>query len=156
MSKKVRKPALVHHKPSAQARVRIDGKDHYLGPFGSQEAFDAYDELIREWLLRQDTGRLTIQVDDLCLLYVAYAREHYRKGGEETSEVHCIQLALRQQASNNAPCATPMQPPSDAPAPVRADLRAVSPLFARHPATPSACQKPFHKRGGWPDRNCPW
>lgn len=95
MPRKTTKPALVHHKPSGQARVRINGKDHYLGRYGSQRAFDAYDELIREWLVGQDVDRLALQVDDLCLLYVDYVREHYRKGGEETSEVHCIQLALR-------------------------------------------------------------
>jgi len=28
-----RKPAYQHHKATGQAKVRIDGKDHYLGEF---------------------------------------------------------------------------------------------------------------------------
>jgi Helix-turn-helix len=31
-------PAYGPHKPIGQARVRIDGKDYYLGPHGSEEA----------------------------------------------------------------------------------------------------------------------
>lgn len=48
MSKK-KKPAYLFHKPSGQARVRIDRADHYLGPYGSPESRDRYDELIAEW-----------------------------------------------------------------------------------------------------------
>lgn len=71
------------------------GRDHYLGTYGSEDAQDAYDDLMRDWLIRQKPGRLMMQVDDLCLLYMDHAKVHYRKDGEETSEVHCIQIALR-------------------------------------------------------------
>lgn len=37
MSKKRRKPAYLLHAPSGQARVRIDGNDHYLGVYDSPE-----------------------------------------------------------------------------------------------------------------------
>jgi hypothetical protein len=40
-------PSYLHHKPSGQARVRIDGKDHYLGPYGSPESKAKYDLLVR-------------------------------------------------------------------------------------------------------------
>jgi hypothetical protein len=30
-------PAYSLHKPSGQARVRIEGRDHYLGPYDSPE-----------------------------------------------------------------------------------------------------------------------
>ena len=36
--KSTRVPALVHHKPSGQARVRIDGRDHYLGNLTESQA----------------------------------------------------------------------------------------------------------------------
>jgi integrase len=50
-------PRLVHrlpvprlHTPSGRARVRINGKDHWLGPFGSRSAQVEYDRLISEYL----------------------------------------------------------------------------------------------------------
>ncbi|HEX5051056.1 MAG TPA: site-specific integrase [Planctomycetota bacterium] len=39
---------------SGQARVTIDGKDIYLGRFGTAESHEAYDRVLREWL---DQGR---------------------------------------------------------------------------------------------------
>jgi hypothetical protein len=41
-------PGYLLHRPSGQARVRIDGKDHYLGPFGSEKSRVAYGELIAQ------------------------------------------------------------------------------------------------------------
>jgi hypothetical protein len=49
-------PALVHHKPSNRARVRIDGRDHWLGKWRSPEARLAYERLIAEYLAN---GRIT-------------------------------------------------------------------------------------------------
>jgi hypothetical protein len=43
-------PSLVHHKPSSRARGRINGRDHWLGKWGSPEARAAYDRLIAEYL----------------------------------------------------------------------------------------------------------
>ncbi len=34
------------HTATGQAKVRIDGEDHYLGPYGSEESKKLYDELI--------------------------------------------------------------------------------------------------------------
>ena len=39
-------PSYLLHKPTGQARVRIDGKDHYLGPYGSEESRILYGQLI--------------------------------------------------------------------------------------------------------------
>ena len=43
-------PALQHHKPSGRARVTVNGRDHWLGKWGSPEAQLAYDRIIAEYL----------------------------------------------------------------------------------------------------------
>jgi hypothetical protein len=45
---KKRKPTCLCHKPTGQARVRIDGKDHYLGEYGSAASRERYVDLIVE------------------------------------------------------------------------------------------------------------
>ena len=97
MSKhKGRQPAYQHHKASGQARVRINGRDHYLGPHGSPESRERYQDLVAEWRIRTcDSDQYTLKIDDLALLYLEYAKQYYRKAGRETSEVHCTRSALR-------------------------------------------------------------
>ena len=51
MAKNRRIPAYQHHKATGQARVRINGKDHWLGKHGTPESHDRYDELIAEHVL---------------------------------------------------------------------------------------------------------
>ncbi|MEX2286972.1 MAG: site-specific integrase [Planctomycetaceae bacterium] len=90
------KPSYLLHKPTGQARVRIDGKDYYLGSFGSPESREHYDDLLAEWLARNgDMRRYTLTVDELCLLFTYHAKTYYRKNGEQTSEVNNIRIALR-------------------------------------------------------------
>lgn len=71
-------PAYTFHKPTGQARVRIDGKDHYLGLHGSPESRDRYDELIRNWQLRQSVDVCTITLGELSLRFDEWARRYYR------------------------------------------------------------------------------
>ena len=73
-----KRPTYTLHKSSGQARVRIGGRDHYLGEYGSQESRDRYDDLIAEWLLKNgDTPRYTLTVDELVLLLMEHAATHY-------------------------------------------------------------------------------
>jgi hypothetical protein len=95
MPRQKKRPAYLLHKPTGQARVRVDGRDHYLGAHGSPESRDRYDDLVADWLIRQDTSRVTLVVDDLCTLYLEHANQHYRKDGVPTSEISCIRTALR-------------------------------------------------------------
>lgn len=43
-------PSLQHHKPTGRARVTINGRDHWLGKWGSPESRLAYDRMIAEYL----------------------------------------------------------------------------------------------------------
>ena len=89
-------PQYLHHKARNTAKVIIDGQVIYLGPYNSKESLDRYDELIRAWRARQDVDRFRLTVAELAVLYVErHALTHYRKGGQSTSELKCIQLALR-------------------------------------------------------------
>ena len=91
-----RPPKYCLHKPSGQARVRIDGKDIYLGEFNSQKSQERYNEIIARFL----TGKLNVDSEALTLsriaiMYIAFARGYYLKDGKQTGEVYCIQMALK-------------------------------------------------------------
>ncbi len=91
-----KKPAYTLHKGTGQARCRVNGRDHYLGRYGSPESRSRYDDLVREWFSRcGDVGRLVLTIDDIVLQYMQFVAQHYLKGGEATSEVAVIQQALR-------------------------------------------------------------
>ena len=95
MSRK-RKPAYLLHKATGQARVRIGGKDRYLGAYGSPESKARYEEIVTEWLLRHtDSLKSQLRLDELALLYLEHARSYYVKNGKQTSEVYNVRLALR-------------------------------------------------------------
>lgn len=77
---KKKKPRYGLHRATGQARCRINGKDHYLGEYGSPESRERYDELLAEWFDRAgDVSRHTLIVDDLVLLYMEHVHQHYRK-----------------------------------------------------------------------------
>ncbi len=48
MAKQV--PGYCLHKATGQAVVRLNGHDHYLGTFETDESRQKYDRLIAEWL----------------------------------------------------------------------------------------------------------
>ncbi len=95
MSRTPKKPGYVRHRKSGQARVRINGRDHYLGLIDSPESLQRYAALTEEWSLSKRVDRSTLTIDDLCVRFIAHAKTYYKKGGQETSEVSCIRLALR-------------------------------------------------------------
>jgi hypothetical protein len=65
----VAKPRLSRHKSTGQACVRIDGKDCYWGLWGTREAEERGEELIREWILKRDPDRMSIAVGELALRF---------------------------------------------------------------------------------------
>ncbi len=50
-------PKYRHYKPKNLAVVRIDGKDHYLGRYGSPESQETYRRLVAQWLAKGRTDR---------------------------------------------------------------------------------------------------
>jgi integrase len=90
------------HKASGLARVRIDGRDHYLGRFGTPEAKAAYDQLITEYLAakRQPAAQAADAPGPAILEVINTHREHaavhYRRpDGSATGEAENYRLALR-------------------------------------------------------------
>lgn len=112
MPRQKKLPALVHHKPSGHARVRIQGRDFYLGPFGTTEAETAYRQLLAQWL---STGELPPRpsssgtrpgeqsssaananrvVNHLILRYWRHAKGYYQKDGQPTDHLYMIRGIL--------------------------------------------------------------
>ena len=90
------RPKYTLHRGTGQARVRINGKDHYLGEHGSADSRERYEELMRLWFDRQgDVSLKNFTVDDLAILFLQYAEGYYVKNGEPTSEVNNMRIALR-------------------------------------------------------------
>lgn len=94
-------PSYLHHRKTGQARVRIDGRDHYLGAFGSEESRIRYGELIAKFAAGllvdplADPNRGTVRgvdsdpdpsIAELIVTFLEHAKTHYVKNGEPTSE----------------------------------------------------------------------
>ena len=104
MPRSQRPPSYRRHKARNSAVVTIDGRNHYLGPFGSPESHEKYARLIAEWRLRPGTccrrpapGGPTRRssVNELILAYFRHAQAYYVKDGRPTSEQDNIRQALR-------------------------------------------------------------
>lgn len=105
-------PSYLLHTQSGQARVRLDGRDHLLGPYGSDESRRRYGELIGKHAAGIPVNPLggsnrgsssTIQtaadpgpsVSEICLSFWSHAQTHYIKNGKPTSEIHCYRSCLK-------------------------------------------------------------
>src|SRR3954467_1903922 len=97
-------PSYRLHKARRCAVVTIDGRNHYLGPYGSPESHEKYARLIADWrrhsrhlLPKTGTGRIdsTLSVNELILAYFRHAQAYYVKDERPTSEQDNIRQALR-------------------------------------------------------------
>lgn len=95
MPRQKKVPAYLHHKASGQAKVRIDGRDKYLGKYGSPESKAAYEQVCRDWVLKNDRTNAGLKIGELCLRYMTFAESYYLKDGKPTSEVGHMRIALR-------------------------------------------------------------
>jgi integrase len=83
---------------TGQAVVRLCGKDHYLGRYGSAEANAAYERLIAEWLANgrtlPGTSPTEPTVNEVVLAFVRYA-EGYYAASTKCGEVPSIKEACK-------------------------------------------------------------
>lgn len=85
------------HKPTGQARVQFNGRAVYLGKYDSPESRVRYEKLVAELQKSPETQAeaASLTIGSLCVAYIGHCRTFYRKNGKETSEVGCVQAALR-------------------------------------------------------------
>ena len=96
-------PSYCLHRPSGKAVVRLNGRDHYLGPHDTEESRQAYDRVIAEWLASgrrvEHTHEVAVQptlsVNEVLLAFVEFAERYYREGDQVSKEVVNFKLALR-------------------------------------------------------------
>lgn len=89
-----------HHKASGQARVKVQGRHYYLGPWGSAEADREYQKLKARFAAgggyAPDRGA-AITVAELVAAFMLHAAEHYRHAdGTPTSEIADFRRSVRE------------------------------------------------------------
>jgi integrase len=94
-----RTPSYRIHKSSGQAVVTLDGRDYYLGRYGSVASRAEYDRLISEWLANgrrmPSSAPSDLAVAELIAQYTEFADWYYVKHGERTKEAVNIEIAMR-------------------------------------------------------------
>jgi integrase len=92
-----RTPSYRRHRASGQAVVTIEGKDHYLGRYGTAASKIEYRRVVGEWLAngcRSPKPDLTIA--ELVDAYWRHVESYYRhEDGTPTGEVTAMRYALR-------------------------------------------------------------
>lgn len=96
-------PTYRYHKARDCAVVTIDGRNRYLGSYGSPESHEAYARLIAEWNSNgkqffptpAESSSAEQSVGEIMLRYMTFATGYYVKNGEPTGEVENIRCALR-------------------------------------------------------------
>lgn len=97
-------PSYLLHKPTGQARCRINGKDHYLGAYGTDESRVRYGKLLADMAggipvdpiaAKPDADDLGPSVSELILVFKEHAKVHYAKGNKRTAEYDCCMSAVR-------------------------------------------------------------
>ena len=100
-----RPPKYRHHKASGQAIVTIEGRDHYLGLYGSPESHEKYQRLVAQWTERQKDSVChvtsssidvsNLRVCELLVAYLDFAKNYYVKNGCPTGEYRNMKDAIR-------------------------------------------------------------
>jgi integrase len=89
---------------TGQARIRLDGRDRYIGAWRSPASYAEYERLLAEWRAGQAEARTgpaaaagTVRtINDLLARWAAHADQHYRNpDGSPKSERDNFRLSLR-------------------------------------------------------------
>ncbi len=98
----LRTPSYRHHRPSGQAVVTLDGRDIYLGRYGTPQSRAEFDRLLAEWLSNgrrlpapASANGSDLSVNELAEAYLAFADGYYTKRGKPTTEPKSIRLTIR-------------------------------------------------------------
>lgn len=89
------------HKARNLAAVTIDGKDRYLGEYGSPESYEEYAHLIAEWRqgLQAESARTCsprrLTIAELTLTYWEHCKDYYSRDGKPNGRTAVIRSALR-------------------------------------------------------------
>ena len=95
-------PSYRLHKPTGLAVVRLDGRDFYLGKYGTPESHGKYERLIAEWLANpqqlpvadQGGTQRQLSVNEIFLAYWGHAESYYRKHGKPTTQLGVVRLVI--------------------------------------------------------------
>ena len=99
-------PSYLLHTASGQARVRIGGHDHLLGPYGSEESRVRYGELVARFAGGQTIDPVSVKKDsraesgpalaELIQAFKKHAEAYYVKpDGTQTAEMDCLRSAIK-------------------------------------------------------------
>jgi integrase len=102
MPRTFRIPAYGLHRPTGQARVRINGRDIYLGRHGSEESKVEYEKLVRKLITDRAKDEVKARVEiatdltinELAAAYLKHARTYYVKDGQPTKEFANVYAAV--------------------------------------------------------------
>jgi integrase len=98
-------PSYSRYKPKNLGLVVIDGKQHYLGPYGTPESLAEYNRLVQEWLTRGtvaarpeplDPSPASTLVNEVIVAFLGHAEGHYvGPDGTPTGEVYNLTVSLK-------------------------------------------------------------
>lgn len=96
MPRTTKPPAYRLYKRTGQAVVTLNGRDYYVGKYGSEASQTQYDRLMAEWLANgrrlpsSSEGPPDYTISEVLAAYWKHAEKYYRKAGQPTSELASI------------------------------------------------------------------
>lgn len=91
-------PSYRLHKASGQARITLNGREVYLGVYGTKESKAKYHRIIAEWLASGRSPSYGVSqsertITEVLAEYVKFARDYYGEG--PNSDLHRVKPVLR-------------------------------------------------------------